>query len=69
MWFLRATKNVIPFTAKSGHSQNSTKFPNFILYSSEKQMLPGKRTDKEVSFNGNTAGFFPQTQKLELHTK
>ena len=50
MSFLRATKNVILFAAKSGQSQNSTKFPNFILYNSEKQMSPCESTAEEVSF-------------------
>lgn len=50
MSFLRATKNVILFTAKSGQSQNSTKLPNFILYNSEKQMSPCESPAEEVSF-------------------
>ena len=66
MSFLRATKNVILFTAKSGQSQNFQISFCTILKSrchNVKVLL------KRFHLNGNTAGFCPQTQKLELHTK
>ena len=37
------------------------------LQNIEKQMVPGKITAEEVSFECHVLEFSPQTQKLELH--
>ena len=39
-----------PFTPTSSQSQNMTKFLNFILQGTEKQLVPCESTAKEVSF-------------------
>ena len=46
----------------------------FCLYTPKlklhtKQIVPSESAAKEVSFERNTTGFHPQTQKLELHNK
>ena len=39
-----------PFTAKCGQRQISTKIPNFIFYSFDKQIASCESTDRELSF-------------------
>ena len=46
----RSVTGINSFTAKSQQSQQLAKFPNFILWNVEEQIVPCESTSKEVSF-------------------
>ena len=46
----RSVTGINSFTAKSQQSQQLAKFPNFILWIVEEQIVPCESTSKEVSF-------------------
>ena len=43
-------ESINPFTAKCSQRQISTRFPNFILYNFEKQIVPCVSAGRELSF-------------------